>query len=98
MQVGRSVAVVGGGNVAMDAARCAKRLGAENVYIVYRRSEAEMPARVEEVHHAKEEGIIFKMLTIPTEILGDENGHVAGMTCVDMELASRMPPAAAVRS
>lgn len=86
VQVGRSVAVVGGGNVAMDAARCAKRLGAENVYIVYRRSEAEMPARVEEVHHAKEEGIIFKMLTNPTEILGDENGHVAGMTCVDMEL------------
>ena len=86
VQVGRSVAVVGGGNVAMDAARCAKRLGAENVYIVYRRSEAEMPARVEEVHHAKEEGIIFKMLTNPTEILGDENGHVAGMTCVEMEL------------
>ena len=83
---GKKVAVVGGGNVAMDAARCAKRLGAEHVYIVYRRSEAEMPARVEEVHHAKEEGIVFKMLTNPTEILGDENGHVAGMTCVEMEL------------
>ncbi|MEN6594965.1 MAG: NADPH-dependent glutamate synthase [Clostridiaceae bacterium] len=86
VQVGKSVAVVGGGNVAMDAARSAKRLGAENVYIVYRRSETEMPARVEEVHHAKEEGIIFRMLTNPTEILGDENGHVKGMTCVVMEL------------
>ena len=86
VQVGKSVAVVGGGNVAMDAARCAKRLGAENVYIVYRRSEAEMPARVEEVHHAKEEGIIFKMLTNPTEIKGDENGYVSGMICVEMEL------------
>jgi glutamate synthase (NADPH/NADH) small chain len=86
VQVGKNVAVVGGGNVAMDAARSAKRLGAENVYIVYRRSEAEMPARVEEVHHAKEEGIIFKMLTNPTEILGDETGHVNGMTCVEMEL------------
>ena len=86
VQVGKNVAVVGGGNVAMDAARSAKRLGAENVYIVYRRSETEMPARVEEVHHAKEEGIIFRMLTNPTEILGDENGHVTGMTCVVMEL------------
>jgi glutamate synthase (NADPH/NADH) small chain len=82
----KGVAVVGGGNVAMDAARCAKRLGAENVYIVYRRSEAEMPARVEEVEHAKEEGIIFKVLTNPTQILGDENGFVNGMTCVDMQL------------
>ena len=86
VQVGKNAAVVGGGNVAMDAARSAKRLGAENVYIVYRRGEAEMPARVEEVHHAKEEGIIFKMLTNPTEILGDENGHVKGMTRVEMEL------------
>ena len=86
VQVGKNAAVVGGGNVAMDAARSAKRMGAENVYIVYRRGEAEMPARVEEVHHAKEEGIIFKMLTNPTEILGDENGHVKGMTCVEMEL------------
>ncbi|MDD4311482.1 MAG: FAD-dependent oxidoreductase, partial [Eubacteriales bacterium] len=86
IQVGKNAAIVGGGNVAMDAARSAKRLGAENVYIVYRRGEAEMPARVEEVHHAKEEGIIFKMLTNPTEILGDETGHVVGMTCVEMEL------------
>lgn len=83
---GSSVAVVGGGNVAMDAARCAKRLGAGDVYIVYRRSEAEMPARVEEVHHAREEGIIFKLLTNPTRILGDENGWVCGMECVEMEL------------
>ncbi len=86
VQVGKNAAVVGGGNVAMDAARSAKRLGATNVYIVYRRGEAEMPARLEEVHHAKEEGIIFKMLTNPTEILGDENGYVKGMTCVEMEL------------
>jgi len=86
VQVGKNAAVVGGGNVAMDAARSAKRLGAENVYIVYRRGEAEMPARVEEVHHAKEEGIIFKMLTNPTEILGDASGHVVGMTCVEMDL------------
>ncbi|HOP71953.1 NADPH-dependent glutamate synthase [Thermoclostridium caenicola] len=83
---GRNVAVVGGGNVAMDAARSAKRLGADNVYIVYRRSEAEMPARLEEVHHAKEEGIIFKLLTNPTRILGDEKGWVRGMECVEMAL------------
>ena len=82
----KSVAVVGGGNVAMDAARCAKRLGAENVYIVYRRSEAELPARVEEVEHAKEEGIEFKLLTNPIEILGDENGFVKGIKCVEMVL------------
>lgn len=82
---GKKVAVVGGGNVAMDAARTALRLGAET-YIVYRRSEAELPARVEEVHHAKEEGIIFKLLTNPKEILVDENGWVKGMTCVEMEL------------
>lgn len=82
----KKVAVVGGGNVAMDAARCAKRLGAEDVYIVYRRSEAELPARAEEVEHAKEEGIIFKLLTNPTEILPDENGFVGGMKCVEMEL------------
>ena len=80
------VAVVGGGNVAMDAARCAKRLGAEEVYIVYRRSEKEMPARVEEVHHAKEEGIIFKMLCNPVKIEGDENGYVKSMQCIEMEL------------
>ncbi len=82
----RNVAVVGGGNVAMDAARCAKRLGAENVYIVYRRSEKEMPARAEEVEHAKEEGIIFKTLNNPTEILSDENKMVKGIKCVEMEL------------
>jgi glutamate synthase (NADPH/NADH) small chain len=82
----RSVAVVGGGNVAMDAARCAKRLGAENVYIIYRRSEVELPARKEEVHHAKEEGIIFKLLTNPTQVLGDDKGWVKGIECVEMEL------------
>jgi glutamate synthase (NADPH/NADH) small chain len=86
VKVGRNVAVVGGGNVAMDAARSAKRLGAENVYIVYRRSEAEMPARLEEVHHAREEGIIFKLLTNPTSIKGTEDGWVKGMECVEMEL------------
>lgn len=79
------VAVVGGGNVAMDAARTALRLGSE-VHIVYRRSEEELPARVEEVHHAKEEGIIFDLLTNPTEILADENGWVKGMKCIKMEL------------
>lgn len=84
--VSKSVAVVGGGNVAMDAARCAKRLGAEHVYIVYRRSEAEMPARAEELHHAKEEGIELKILCNPTEILDDGNGRVGGMKCIRMEL------------
>ena len=82
----KNVAVVGGGNVAMDAARCAKRLGAENVYIVYRRSEEELPARKEEVEHAKEEGIIFKLLNNPVEILGDEHKFVNGMKCIEMEL------------
>ena len=82
----KAVAVVGGGNVAMDAARCAMRLGADNVYIVYRRGEAEMPARLEEQHHAKEEGIEFKTLCNPTEIVGDENGRVCGMKCIRMEL------------
>lgn len=82
---GKKVAVVGGGNVAMDAARTALRLGAE-VHIVYRRSEAELPARVEEVHHAKEEGIIFDLLTNPIAILVDENDAVKGMTCIRMEL------------
>lgn len=86
VKMGGNVAVVGGGNVAMDAARCAKRLGADNVYIVYRRSEAEMPARKEEIHHAMEEGIIFKMLTNPTKIIGTEDGWVKGMECVEMEL------------
>ncbi len=82
---GKKVAVVGGGNVAMDAARTALRLGSE-VHIVYRRSEEELPARVEEVHHAKEEGIIFDLLTNPVEILKDENGWVNGIKCIRMEL------------
>ena len=82
----KAVAVCGGGNVAMDAARCAKRLGAETVYIVYRRGMAELPARREEVEHAEEEGIIFKTLCNPVEVLGDENGWVRGMTCIEMEL------------
>ena len=79
------VAVVGGGNVAMDAARCAKRLGAE-VYIIYRRGREEMPARKEEIHHAEEEGIIFKFLCNPKEIVGDDKGNVCGIKCVEMEL------------
>lgn len=82
----KNVAVVGGGNVAMDAARCAKRLGAENVYIIYRRSEEEMPARNEEIHHAKEEEIIFKLLNNPVAIHGDEQGKVKQIECVEMEL------------
>ena len=82
---GKKVAVVGGGNVAMDAARTALRLGAD-VHIVYRRSEAELPARVEEVHHAKEEGIQFDLLTNPVEIMEDEEGNVSGMKCIRMEL------------
>ena len=81
----KAVAVVGGGNVAMDAARCAKRLGAET-YIIYRRSEEEMPARLEEIHHAKEEGIIFKNLNNPGQILGDDKGNTIGIECVEMEL------------
>lgn len=93
--VGRRVAVVGGGNVAMDAARTALRLGAE-VTIVYRRTEVELPARVEEVHHAKEEGIVFRMLTNPTEVLGDEKGWVRGLRCVKMELGE--PDASGRRS
>ncbi len=80
------VAVVGGGNVAMDAARCAKRLGADEVYIVYRRGMQELPARHEEVEHAQEEGIIFKTLCNPIEVIGDDNGNVCGMRCVEMEL------------
>ena len=80
------VAVVGGGNVAMDAARSALRLGANEVYIVYRRGEEELPARKEEIEHAKEEGVIFRLLTNPTRILGDENGFVKGIECVNMEL------------
>ena len=83
--VGKRVAVVGGGHVAMDAVRTAKRLGADAT-IIYRRSEAELPARREEVHHAKEEGIEFKMLTNPTRVLGDDKGWVTGLSCVEMEL------------
>lgn len=86
VKLGKKVAVVGGGNVAMDAARTALRLGSET-HIVYRRGEEELPARIEEVHHAKEEGIIFDLLTNPTEILTDENGWVTGMKCVRMELS-----------
>ncbi len=82
----RRVAVIGGGNVAMDAARCAKRLGAEKVYIVYRRSMEELPARAEEVHHAMEEEVIFKLLTNPVRIIGNENNLVTGMECLEMEL------------
>ena len=86
IHVGRGVAVVGGGNVAMDAARTALRLGAEKVYIVYRRSEEELPARREEVHHAKEEGIDFRLLNNPVEILGNEDGWVKAIRCIKMEL------------
>lgn len=92
----KNVAIVGGGNVAMDAARSAKRLGAEKVYIVYRRGETEMPARKEEIEHAKEEGIIFRTLTNPTEITGDEHKFVTGMKCVEMELGE--PDASGRRS
>lgn len=83
---GKNVAVIGGGNVAMDAARTALRLGADNVYLVYRRTEEEMPARTEEVHHAHEEGIIFKTLTTPVRYIGDERGFVKQMECLEMEL------------
>ncbi len=86
VQHAKKVAVVGGGNVAMDAARCAMRLGAEKVYIVYRRSEEELPARKEEIEHAKEEGIEFKLLNNPVRILGNDEGFVCGMECVQMEL------------
>jgi len=84
--VSKNVAVLGGGNVAMDSARMAVRLGAENVYLVYRRSEKEMPARIEEVHHAKEEGVQFRTLQNPKRILGDEQGNVTGMECLKYEL------------
>jgi glutamate synthase (NADPH/NADH) small chain len=93
--VGKRVAVVGGGNVAMDAARTALRLGSE-VTIVYRRTEKELPARAEEVHHAREEGIEFRMLTNPVEILGDEKGWVCGLRCIQMELGE--PDASGRRS
>lgn len=96
IQHAKKVAVVGGGNVAMDAARCAMRLGAEEVHIVYRRSLEEMPARREEIEHAMEEGVIFDMLTNPVEIIGDENKAVCGMRCVKMELGE--PDASGRRS
>ncbi len=83
---GDRIAIVGGGNVAMDAARCAKRMGAKEVYVIYRRSMEELPARAEEVHHAIEEGIIFKLLNNPVQILGDEEGNVRAIECVEMEL------------
>ncbi len=86
VQKAKNIAVVGGGNVAMDAARCAKRMGAENVYIVYRRSMDEIPARAEEIHHAIEEGIDFQLLKNPVAVIGDENGYVIGLECVEMEL------------
>ena len=86
VQKAKNIAVVGGGNVAMDAARCAKRMGAENVYIVYRRSMDEIPARAEEIHHAIEEGIDFQLLKNPIAVLGDEKGYVTGLECVEMEL------------
>ena len=86
IQHAKKIAVVGGGNVAMDAARCAMRMGAEKVYIIYRRSAEEIPARAEEIHHAVEEGIDFRYLTNPVAVKGDESGHVCGIECVKMEL------------
>ena len=86
IQKANKIAVVGGGNVAMDAARCAKRMGAEDVYIIYRRSADEIPARKEEIHHAVEEGIDFRYLTNPVQVVGDDKGHVTGIECVKMEL------------
>ena len=86
IQSAKNIAVVGGGNVAMDAARCAKRMGAENVYIIYRRSAEEIPARAEEIHHAVEEGIDFRYLTNPVAVKGTEDGHVCGIECVKMQL------------
>ena len=93
---GKRVAVLGGGNVAMDASRMALRLGAEKVYLVYRRSEAEMPARIEEVHHAKQEGVEFRVLQNAKRVIGDENGHVAGLECLRYELGE--PDASGRRS
>lgn len=89
VKVGENVAIIGGGNVAIDAARAAKRLGAKNVSIIYRRSEEELPARDEEIEHAKEEGIIFKFLTNPIAIIGDENGFITKIECVKMELGEK---------
>jgi glutamate synthase (NADPH/NADH) small chain len=96
VRVGRSVAVIGGGNVAMDSARTALRLGAEKVYIVYRRSMDELPARHEEVEHAKEEGVDFRLLTAPVQVLGDDKGWVRGIECIRMELGE--PDASGRRS
>jgi glutamate synthase (NADPH/NADH) small chain len=86
IMIGENVAIIGGGNVAMDSARCAKRLGAENVYVIYRRSEVEMPARREEVENAMEEGIIFRFLTNPIKYNADDRGYVCSMECIEMEL------------
>ena len=83
---GKNVGVLGGGNVTMDSARTALRLGADNVYVIYRRTEVEMPARIEEVHHAQEEGVQFKLLTNPVEYIGDDRGWVKGVKCIRMEL------------
>lgn len=88
---GKNVAVIGGGNVAMDSVRTALRLGAENAYIIYRRTEVEMPARIEEVHHAQQEGVQFKLLTNPVEYISDKNGWVTGMKCIQMELGEPDP-------
>ncbi|MBQ8699248.1 MAG: FAD-dependent oxidoreductase, partial [Schwartzia sp.] len=96
LRVGKNVAVVGGGNVAMDAARTALRLGAEHVYIVYRRGEEELPARREEVHHAKEEGVEFRLLNNPVAVMGDDKGWVRALQCVRMELGE--PDASGRRS
>jgi len=96
LKVGKRVAVIGGGNVAMDAARCSVRLGAQEVYIVYRRSRTEMPARREEVENAEEEGVIFKFLTNPVRFYGDDKGWVKTMECVEMELGE--PDASGRRS
>ena len=86
IRIGKNVAVIGGGNVAMDAARCSLRLGAEKVYIVYRRAREQLPAREEEAENAEEEGIIFNLLTNPVKFTGDESGWVNGMECIKMEL------------
>lgn len=86
IRIGKKVAVIGGGNVAMDSARCSLRLGADEVYIVYRRSKEELPARAEEVENAEEEGIIFRLLNNPTKFIGDESGWVNAMECIKMEL------------
>ncbi|MCX5858101.1 MAG: FAD-dependent oxidoreductase, partial [Deltaproteobacteria bacterium] len=93
---GKNVAVIGGGNVAMDSVRTALRLGAQNAYIIYRRTEVEMPARKEEVHHAREEGVQFRLLTNPVAYIGDEKGWVTGMKCIRMELGE--PDASGRRS